>query len=75
MKACMMYDHRATTGWCIVQEYRETDTDLEPITAYWVMFNDLDFEPHNWYPHGKLGTYQKALKRLELIENETIEPW
>lgn len=85
MRAIMLSDHREETGWCIVQEVKETDTEDKPINAYWVMNNIQcnywkywcysEQDDDEWFAHAKFNTYQKAIKRMELIENGTIEPW
>ena len=74
MNAQMFCDNRMTTGFCIIQEMRGNESGMKPINAYWIMFH-IPEDGDDWYPCGKFNTYQKALKRLELIENETIEPW
>lgn len=74
MKACMIYDNRETTGLCVIQEVRGNESGLTLIDAYWVMFH-IPEDGNNWYPCGKFKTYEKALKRMELIENEEIKPW
>ena len=80
----MFCDHRETTGWCIIQQLKVADEIDTPMSKYWVMYNkqckywkycEWSEQDNDWYPHGVLNTYQKALKRLELIENGTIEPW
>lgn len=74
MRAIMLSDHREETGFCIIQELRVLDDIDKLITAYWVMYDEQDGN-EQMYPVAKFNTYQKAIKRMESIENGTIEPW
>ena len=65
----MFCDHRDTTGFCIVQECRGADN--KPMSKYWVMYEEEDEQNGLMYPYATLNTYQKALKRLETLENES----
>lgn len=56
-------------GLCIIEEVRQTDTELVNIGWYWVMLRDKN----QWFPHGKFNTLEKAKKRMILLENGELE--
>jgi len=68
---------RDDSGWCIIEQAikmaaADGGWEYQPIKQYWVMLNSEEGE---WYPHGKFGDINKAIKRMELIIDGQIEPW
>lgn len=72
---CDYITQRYPIGLCIVEEAKKYMAApdggwlYEGRNIFWIMYR----EKNKWFPYCKFNSMQKANKRLELIENDTIE--
>lgn len=59
-------------GLCIIQEVKVCD-EIDYLGNFCVAFHDNEEGYDDLYIHGRFTTYQKAIKRMKLIESEEIE--